>query len=88
MVQLLPVFLSAIVYEKESKIKEMMTMMGLNLTVYVQLQFLCYSHNIYSYWVVHYIFDFLLYFGVMMFLIIAGLIFQVKFFLHHHHHQC
>lgn len=65
LLQLMPVFLANIVYEKESKIKEIMSMMGLKMNIY---------------WVVHYVFDFFVYFIVMMMLIIAGLIFQFRVF--------
>jgi hypothetical protein len=63
--QLLPVFLANIASEKELKIKEMTSMMGLKMPVY---------------WLVQYIFNYILYLGVIIFLIIAGFIFQIPFF--------
>jgi len=63
--QLFPVFLSNIVYEKESKIKDMMDMMGLKSDIY---------------WLVTYIFDLILYILVICFLIIAGNVFQFRLF--------
>eukprot|EP01114_Cavostelium_apophysatum_P009754 TRINITY_DN2300_c0_g1_i1.p1 TRINITY_DN2300_c0_g1~~TRINITY_DN2300_c0_g1_i1.p1 ORF type:complete len:1800 (+),score=493.64 TRINITY_DN2300_c0_g1_i1:225-5624(+) len=65
LLQLLPVILSNIVYEKEAKIREMMTMMGLSMNIY---------------WLVQYVFSYLLYLGVMMVLIIAGVIFRFRIF--------
>jgi len=54
--QLFPVFMANIVYEKESKIKDMMDMMGLKTDIY---------------WIVTYIFDLILYVLVILFLILA-----------------
>ncbi|KAL6073551.1 ABC transporter, ATPbinding domain containing protein [Balamuthia mandrillaris] len=63
--QLLPVFLSAIAYEKEHRLREIMKMMGLKMWIY---------------WVVLYLFNYILYLGVMLFLIVFGWIFQFRFF--------
>ena len=57
-------FLANIVHEKESKIKDMTDMMGLKSEIY---------------WIVTYIFDYVLYVVVILFLIIAGVVFQVNF---------
>ena len=54
-----------IVTEKENKIKEMMSMMGLKMNLY---------------WLVVYLFDYILYLGVIFFLIIAGFLFRIRFF--------
>ena len=62
--QLFPLFLANLVQDKENKVKDMTDMMGLKSEIY---------------WIVTYIFDYALYFVVMMFLIIAGAIFQVIF---------
>jgi len=63
--QLFPVFMANIVYEKESKIKDMMDMMGLKTDIY---------------WIVTYIFDLILYVLVILFLILAGYVFQFRLF--------
>lgn len=63
--QLLPVFLSSLAYEKENRIREMMKMMGLRMPIY---------------WLVNYFWCYLLYCFVAAFLIIAGLVFQFRFF--------
>ena len=63
--QLLPVFMTSIVTEKESKIRELMKMTGLKLSLY---------------WIVHYIFDYFIYLVVTAMLIISGHIYSVRFF--------
>jgi len=63
--QLLPVFMASIVYEKESSIKDMLSMMGLKSEIY---------------WIVHYLFDYGLYLCVMFFLIAAGYLFEFRVF--------
>lgn len=63
--QLLPVFLTNIAAEKESKIKELMKMTGLKFSIY---------------WFVHYLFNYLLYLLVTSCLMAAGGIYQVRFY--------
>ena len=63
---LLPVFMYAIVLEKEEKLLEMMKMNGLRMRYY---------------WGVNFLFDFLLYFvTAFIFLIFGGLIMKINFF--------
>jgi ABC-type multidrug transport system ATPase subunit len=63
--QLMPVYMSAIVYEKEHRLRELMKMSGLKMWVY---------------WTVMYLWNYLLYFCLMAFLIIAGWFFRFRFF--------
>eukprot|EP01119_Soliformovum_irregulare_P017548 TRINITY_DN5236_c0_g1_i2.p1 TRINITY_DN5236_c0_g1~~TRINITY_DN5236_c0_g1_i2.p1 ORF type:complete len:874 (+),score=298.14 TRINITY_DN5236_c0_g1_i2:32-2623(+) len=63
---LFPVFLTSIVSEKENRIKELMKMTGLYMPLY---------------WLVHYVFDYIVYIIIMSCLIISGCVFQVRFFL-------
>ncbi|PRP80817.1 ABC transporter A family member 2 isoform 2 [Planoprotostelium fungivorum] len=56
--QLLPVFISNIVSEKESKTTEVMSMMGLKMPIY---------------WIVQYLWDYLLYICVVTLYVVAGL---------------
>eukprot|EP01117_Protostelium_nocturnum_P005789 TRINITY_DN2086_c0_g1_i1.p1 TRINITY_DN2086_c0_g1~~TRINITY_DN2086_c0_g1_i1.p1 ORF type:complete len:977 (-),score=310.06 TRINITY_DN2086_c0_g1_i1:119-3049(-) len=62
--QLLPVFVTNIVAEKETRTVEVMSMMGMKMPIY---------------WAVHYIWNYLLYLGVMAFMVIFGLILNFNF---------
>eukprot|EP01117_Protostelium_nocturnum_P005730 TRINITY_DN2068_c0_g1_i1.p1 TRINITY_DN2068_c0_g1~~TRINITY_DN2068_c0_g1_i1.p1 ORF type:complete len:1746 (+),score=587.77 TRINITY_DN2068_c0_g1_i1:107-5344(+) len=62
--QLLPVFVTNIVAEKETKTMEVMNMMGLKMPIY---------------WIVHYIFNYCLYLVVMIFMVIFGAILNFNF---------
>eukprot|EP01114_Cavostelium_apophysatum_P020991 TRINITY_DN7191_c0_g1_i5.p1 TRINITY_DN7191_c0_g1~~TRINITY_DN7191_c0_g1_i5.p1 ORF type:complete len:1762 (+),score=405.22 TRINITY_DN7191_c0_g1_i5:86-5371(+) len=64
--QLFPVFVSNIVLEKETKIKELMRMTGLKMWLY---------------WLIHYLFDYFLYLIIVVILIISGAVFQFAWFL-------
>eukprot|EP01087_Luapelamoeba_hula_P007099 TRINITY_DN1722_c0_g1_i1.p1 TRINITY_DN1722_c0_g1~~TRINITY_DN1722_c0_g1_i1.p1 ORF type:complete len:950 (+),score=149.32 TRINITY_DN1722_c0_g1_i1:132-2981(+) len=63
--QLLPVFLGAIVYEKEHRLREMMKMMGMKMWLY---------------WFIVYLWNYFLYFVLMCILIFGGIILRFKFF--------
>eukprot|EP00762_Andalucia_godoyi_P006779 ANDGO_00911.mRNA.1 ABC transporter A family member 8 len=62
---LMPVFVEAIVFEKEYKLRNMMKMMGLRGHVY---------------WTVQYLFDWILYLLDLAVLIVFGIILQLRFF--------
>jgi ABC-type multidrug transport system ATPase subunit len=62
---LMPVFVDAVVYEKEHKLRDMMRMMGLKTGVY---------------WWMQYFFDWLLYFASASVLIIFGNVLGLRFF--------
>jgi ABC-type multidrug transport system ATPase subunit len=62
---MMPVIMSAVVYEKESKLTEITKMMGMRSD---------------AYWIVTYFFGYLLYFAVAMTCFILGLVFKFRFF--------
>ncbi|KAF0853028.1 mitochondrial ABC transporter A family member 7-like [Andalucia godoyi] len=62
---LMPVFVDAVVFEKQYKLKNMMRMMGLRESVY---------------WWVQYAFDWALYLCSMIVLVVFGNVFQLRFF--------
>ena len=62
---ILPVYVNAIVLEKQERLREMMKMMGLKMSYY---------------WLTNYIWDFILYILVVIVLIVSSLVFQLRMF--------